>query len=381
MSPLLALVLAVAVLYVVLDLVEHGGEVVNGIMKAGEPLPTLPVRSMSQAVVDLGIYYGIRGLGMVFDLMPVLLLIAGVFAVWAMVRNNEHLIFKSSGTPLQRAFLPIVLLAVGLSLVISALREFVMPRLVMERDRLKPLVYHRSPRPKSLAGVAMDEQGRLVVYEIARYVNNALTCEGVRIYLPGESAGGRLPRLEADRAVWDPAHSRWDLKTAVRRPGEGKDGEAIYADYGLLFVPQTVKGDPLDDRARFLMQKAPHWAGQLTPGFLESQDLGPSVMRLGELLAASDRPAYRSELWRRGFEWLTGLLLLMVALPLIVRLEVTSLLLGIGWCIVCGAVYVGLILATTEAAREEVAPAWFPVLPHAVFLVLGVWRYAFRTET
>ncbi len=69
-----------------------------------------------------------------------------------MVRNNEHVIFKSAGTRLQKAFQPILLSAITLSLGVLFVREYVMPSLLLEVDRLKPLVYHRGPKGKSMAG-------------------------------------------------------------------------------------------------------------------------------------------------------------------------------------------------------------------------------------
>jgi lipopolysaccharide export LptBFGC system permease protein LptF len=362
-------------------MMDRGAEVVSGIASAGQPLAEFTARSIPRALLDVCVYYGIRALGMIFDLMPAMLLIAGVFAVTIMVRNNEHIILKSSGRPLQRAFMPLVALAAALSLGITALREFAMPTLILERDRLKPLVYHRSARPKSLSGAATDDQGRTVLYEIARYMHNLRTCEGLRMYVPALSSGGRLARLEADRAVFDPETACWKLQTRIREAGATPTTPPAHADYGILYLPEPLPGDPQDQPARFVCQHVASWKGQLTPAFLGSQDLGPSVMGLMELWQARDRPTYCSELWRRGSEWLTGALLLMVTIPLLVRQEVTSTLIGIGWCILYGAAYVGLILAATGAAREEVVCAWSPLLPHGAYLLLGVWRYGYRMET
>ena len=119
----------------------------------------------------------------------------------------------------------------------------------------------------------------------------------------------------------------------------------------------------------------------MTPAFLESQDLGPSVMRFGELWAAREAPAFRSELWRRCSEWLIGLLLLMVTIPLLVGHQTRSLLLAVSWCIVYGVCYLAPYLLIVEGARQGWVAAWFPVLPHLVFLGLGVWRYTVKMET
>jgi lipopolysaccharide export LptBFGC system permease protein LptF len=362
---------------------------VVGVVKAHEPLEGLEIRTVPQAMLDAVVFYFIRGTDLIFLLMPILLLIAGVLAVVIMVRNNEHLIFKSSGTPLQRAFLPLVLIAAAASLGVSALREFIMPRLVVERDRLKPLVYHRSPKPKSMAGVAQDAGGEPVFFEIARYSHNLKVCEGLHLYLPHQAVNGRLPRLEADRAVWDGESERWrllSLNADVNANGselaaDSRGRQARYATGGWLYRPETAPGDPLDEPARFTCKSVEYWSGQMTPAFLESQDLGPSVMRFSELWAARDVPSFRGELWHRCSEWLIGFLLLMVTIPLLVGHQTRSLLLAVGWCVVYGACYVGPYFLIVGAARQGYVAAWFPVLPHLAFLVLGVWRYTLKMET
>jgi lipopolysaccharide export system permease protein len=384
-APLLVLAVGVGMLYVALDLVEHGNEVVVGIVKAHEPLEGLEARGVPRAMLDVVVFYLIRGAGLVFDLMPILLLIAGVLAVVIMVRNNEHLIYKSCGTRLQRAFRPLVLIAALVSLLVSAAKEFVMPGLVMERDRLKPLVYHRGPKPRSTAGVAQDARGEPVLFEVARYSHNLKVCEGLYLYLPRQAVNGRLPRVEADRAVWDEENARWRLfllnADGSELATDSRGRQTRYAPGGRFYQPETVPGDPLDEPARFSCRSVEFWSGQLTPAFLESQDLGPSVMRIGELWAARDGASFRSELWRRCSEWLIGFLLLMVAIPLLVAQQTRSLLLAVGWCVVYGACYLGPYLLSVEAARLGYVSAWFPVLPHLAFLVLGVWRYTVKMET
>lgn len=393
LSPMLVLCVAMGAFCVVLDLAEHGGEVIEGVRKAGQPLQGLDARSIPKAVVDVLVYYGIRSLSMVFYLMPLVLLISALLVVYHMARDNEHLIFKSSGTRLQRAFMPLLLASLGISLLVTALREVVMPELILERDRLKPLIYHRGARPKSITGTARDANGQTFVFEIARYETSRHLCEGVRLYFPGRSVAGRLVRMEADAMQWDPAAEEWILKTEVPEGGtvslDSQGREVRYADYGLQHFPEPVPGDPQDDPARYVLNQINRWTGQLTPSFIDGQEVGPSVVRATELWSARYRPEFRAELWRRGCDWLTGLVLVLGCIPLLLGREGSSRGLGIVLCIVYGATYLMLSIVIPELTRSGLPepfapmtpPAWIPVLPHVVFMGLGSWGYFRHMET
>ncbi len=381
MLPLLAVSLAVGVLIVLLDLLEHGNEVVRGITLANKPLLWLEKRNLFEAFWDVGVYYGIRAVDTLFYLLPALILLAGVLAVTVMVRNNEHLIAKSSGTRLQRVFLPILLLCAIFSVGASLVRETIMPDMIMRRDQLKPYIYHRSPKSKSLAGQSENEHGETVIFEISQYSRNLHRCEGLRIYLPeGAPEGQFIPRLLADSAIWDQDQRKWILRT-VHKGGAITDqsfngSQTRYNPYGLKRISHPDEPG--------LKQKdiiVPEWSGQLSPAFLESKQLGPAVMPFTELMELSHYPEFASELWRRPFDWLTGILLLMVCIPLLASQEVKSPFVGIAKCITFGALYLGLNMGVSEAARQELIFSAAPILPHLFFLGLGVWQYFFRMET
>jgi len=213
-GPLFVVLLVVAVLLTSLDLVEHGSDVIEGVLKARDPLPGLLARTETAAVLDIGAYYCIRALEIICDLLPLLVLLAGVLCITALVRNNEHLIFKSSGVPLQRAFRPIIIVSLVLSLAVAALRETAMPSLIMTRDYLRPLVYRRIPLPTALALVTLDAQGRQVLFQMSQY--NSLKREGKNLRVYQVTERGRMPLILADRAHWN--GRAWQLETEPPSP-------------------------------------------------------------------------------------------------------------------------------------------------------------------
>lgn len=401
LAPLLAVALAIGVFIITLDLVEHGNDVVKGVLRADAPVAG-PPRSVPQAMLDVVVYYAIRAMSIMFDFMPVQILIAGGLAVAVMVRNNEHVIFKSSGTRLQRVFLPMLLVAGALSVGVTLLRESVMPHLLMEVDRLKPLVYHKNAKTRAMAGQTRDADGRLVIYETALYNRNKHECEFLRIYYidPEAMTGGRIARVTADRARWDREDDCWRMETiaaetgggsaapGLRKPQPPAEGEKAapkevrYEAHGYRIDPEPTD-DPLGLHAnRFVAHKLGKWRGTLSPSFLDSENLGPGVVRLSDLWAMCDhKPKFLSELWRRGFEWLAGILLLMLSIPLLVGSQVRSLLMSVAWCVVIGATYLTLTIAVAELAHQQILPSWAPMLPHVAFLAIASLQYGWRMET
>ncbi|MCY3019283.1 MAG: LptF/LptG family permease, partial [Planctomycetota bacterium] len=399
LGPLLVVVLVVASLLTALDLVEHGTDVLEGVMKAREPLPGAPARTEGQAVLHVVTYYGIRALEMTCDLLPLLVLVAGVLCVTALVHNNEHLILKSSGLRLQRAFRPMLCVALVFSVAVAVLRETAMPGLIMTRDVLRPLVYRRAPAPTALALPTLDDQGRQVLFQMSQYASSRKEGKNLRVF--ELTKDGRMPVITADRAFWN--GQAWQLETIPPPPaigrgsskdkGDGKDkptGAPPRAPlpYGYLVSPE-VEASPAGAGQEYggirpvhtTKSKVTEWRGAMTPAFLESERLGPGVMSMADLEAASRvKPELKVEWWRRVTEVAMGLFLLWLAIPLLVS-ERRGPVWGVGFSIAFGAAYWGLNMACAEGARQARLPVWSPVLVAALFLVLGLWQYYHRMET
>ncbi|HYF52528.1 MAG TPA: LptF/LptG family permease [Planctomycetota bacterium] len=408
--PLLVVLITVAALFTALDLVEHGGEVLDSIMRAGEKRAGVEARATTTAVLDVMTYYAIRALEVVCDLLPLLILLAGVLCVFTLVRSNEHLILKSSGVRLQRAFRPIIILTLIVSAGVTVLRETIMPELIMQRNFLKPLVYHRNPAPTALALHTTDLNGSPVLFQMSQYSSGQRAGRDLRVYLLGERREGRIPAIVADQAVW--TGDAWQLKTDLSRaarsplaalssgnenkpPAEATDAsgkkaapDANIVNYGFLIRTDasgeeqaafTVPDKQPPKKPRMTM---PEWRGGVTPSLIESDRLGPAVMSLRELRAASEvKREYAVEFYRRAFEVFMAVFLLWTSLPLLLKEETRHQFLGIGLSIVVAAAYWGLNVGCAEAARENILPLWGILIPHAIFMGLGVWNFYFSMET
>lgn len=391
--PLLIVLFSVGALFTALDLVEHGGEVIDGVLRANDPLAGLPARSELHAILDVLTFYCIRALEITCDLLPLLLLLAGVLCVSVAVRNNEHLILKSAGIPLQRAFRPIIWITIIFSFAVILIRETLMPDLIMRRDYLKPMVYHRSASPTALALHTIDANGKSVLFEMSQYSSAEQKGINFRVYLLSGKIKGRTPMIVADHARWDDQDHGWRLSmdspngnTAFHSGAASTSGSGLVA-HGYLFEPEVDKsiGVTTQEEVRVvknIKKPMPLWRGAITPSFLESDRLGMGVMRLDELRAASAvKPELGIEWWRRVSEGAMGVFLLWMVIPLLLREEARGPLIAVASSILLGALYWGLNMSCVEIARKNMLPVWAPVLPHALFLLVGLRRFYIKMET
>ena len=387
--PLLVVMVTLSSIFTALDLAEHGSDVIEGIVMADQPNPGVLERSKGQAVMDAVSYYGICSLGWVCDLLPAIVLIAGLACIFVLIRNNEHLIVKSAGLPLQRAFRPIIILTVLFSAAVTVVRQTVMPPLLMHKDYLKPLVFHRAPVPNAIALYTVDEQNKPVIFEMSEYTSATRSGKDLRIFLLDPS-GKRIPCIVADIATWD-GHA-WKLQTdpnkVADQPGVRKirqQEDLPLKEYGYYIAPDEEEGAPDAAPTRQLSDpKTPltTWRGTVTPALLESDRLGTGVMRLGELAAASQlKKEFAVEWWRRVSEVLMSVVLLWTAVPLLLSEESSGPLAGIGWSILISAAYCALNMIFVNAANGFTLPVWAPVIPHLGFLCAGFTRYYIRMET
>ncbi len=382
--PLLIVLLTLVSVITAFDLAEHGGDVVEGIVRAGDPNPGVPVRARTQAIVDAVSYYGICALSQICDLLPLVILVAGLLCVFVLIRNNEHLIMKSAGLPLQRAFRPVMILTLLFSAAVTLVRETVMPQLLMQRDYLKPLVYHRTPSPNAIALYTVDADKHPVVFEMSEYTSASQSGKDLRVFLLDPS-GKRIPSIVADIASWN--GTGWRLQTDPNKALEAqkhKQNNKVtkvlpLIEHGFYINPE-MEGEA-DEASNEVVQvrntKTPLavWSGTVTPSFLESERLGSGVMRLSELNEASGiKSKFAVDWWRRVSEVLMGLLLLWTAIPMLLD-ETRGPLAGIGYSILAALAYWVLNILFEEGAKSLLLPLWAPLFPHLIFLVIGRQKF------
>ncbi len=426
LAPLLVVILSIAGLVTAFDLIEHLTEIIDGIRHSTEPMGSLPIRTQAEALRDVFAFYGIQAIDYSLDLVPFEVLIAGMMCAMVLVRNQEHLILKSSGVRLQRALRPAILFAFLACASVTVVREMWMPELMLHRDFLKPQVYHRNSQPSSLALYTLDENKQPLLFEMGSY--NFATKQGrdMHVYLLGEQKNRRIPQLVADVVKWNAGREGWELFTdpAVQEqklleqaagPFGGKDKEKDKekdakknkgpetASKDLKPGGQRIEDDNLDLKATYtnpgaMPSIAKHktrvdfWKGPVDPKYIDNDRLGAKVMRLNELKKLSEfKPELMVDWYRRIGEFAMGFLLLWLALPLMLSDSAGSAVTSIAYSTLIAAFYYGFCEAAKKLGVDGTVitlfthslkvPVWAPLIPHCIFFVIGFIQFYWRMET
>lgn len=189
------------ILFTLVDLLEHMGSLVDNAATTGEALR----------------YYLYKAAWIVDIVLPIAMLMATLFSVGQMARYLELTALFAAGWSLLKVTRPLIALAVVMSLLSLAWREFVLPTANVNRERVWEVDIHGRPetiRPtQNIALTGPD--GRL--YYARRYDPATSQLTGLKIV---SRQGARVTeRVDAARAEWDGAH--WTLFDGTRRVFDG----------------------------------------------------------------------------------------------------------------------------------------------------------------
>ncbi|MEI6233963.1 MAG: LptF/LptG family permease [Planctomycetota bacterium] len=428
--PLITVIVCIAGLVTAFDVIDHLSEITDGIRLSAEPLGALPIRTQTEAIRDVIALYSIQALDFTLEYLPLWVLVAGLMCAMVLVRNQEHLILKSSGIRLQRAMRPAIILALLACGSVTLIRELYMPELILHRDFLKPQVYHKNSQPSSLALYVVDENKKPILFEMGSYNFASRQGKDLHIYFLGEEKNGRIPQLVADVAIWDNARQGFNLfmdpveremallKLAASGPfGGGKDKTTDKEKEGKNKAPVAAKStalipggqrrdtDTAIDMAAIggknaaslpltatRITRVDFWQGPMNPKYIDSERLGVKVMRLDELKKNSEyKPELMAEWYRRVSEFAMGFILLWCALPLMLSDSTHSPVTSIAFSTLLAAVYWIMCMACAKLGADGASftlfayvikfPIWAPIIPHCFFFIVGFIQFYFRLET
>ena len=302
------------------------------------------------------------------ELTPYVVLLAAMFTVSKMQRDNELLCLTASGVSVLRVLRPLFVVAVGLSLLYVANREFVIPQLLenlVEGDTVmasrNPDVLYRFQRRDRLGN-------EIVIREYHVFAKQMLDVN-ITTYYPEEEGRRHIParQIYAREGYWrrdTDGQERWLLsqgtvafyqpdRSATNRPllRFGEDGFRIR-------------------RAEEKPQTETEMASDLLPRHIRSHSEEMeyySTGRLAEL--AREYPALAdlaTSYHRRFASPVAVIVLLMLGLPFALRGYGTSVFarLGIG-VFLCFVYYVADALCLSLGVQGTLPPAaaaWLPVL-------------------
>jgi lipopolysaccharide export system permease protein len=319
-------------------------------------------KGLTPVVKRIGTYYGYKVFQIFDRLCEAIVLLAGMFTVAWMQRNNEQVPLLSAGVSTRRIVAP-VLGCACLTLTLAVLnQELMIPhiadQLTLERDdpagnRELPVRGHFEPNDIHIEGDTAVRQGR--------------TVRNFRCVIP-ESLAGNLLHLTAEEAHYIPGalphQGKWELtgtQPADLEPIRDKGDTPILEvrDSGRYYLyTRSVDFDALT--------RNPNWYLLASTTRLYEELQRPESTRL-----ASMAVLFHTRLTRP----VLGILLVFLGLSVILRDQNRNVIISSGLCLVlCGVFFAACYTCKMLGDNDYLNPAlaaWLPVLcfgPHALVL-------------
>jgi lipopolysaccharide export system permease protein len=309
------------------------------------------------SILRICTYYGYK-ISQIFDrLAEAIVLLAAMFTVAWMQRNNEQMPLLSAGVSTRRIVAPILLCAFFMLGLTVVNQEFVIPRiadkLALDRD---------DPGGQKSVAVRAAYESNGIHIEGDRAMRRDFTVVPFRCMIP-ETLGGTMIHLTALEAHYvpgpGPRQGGWEL--VGTRPA---DADAIS---GILDVKDSYRYFLHTREVDFeALTRNPNWFLLASTSQLHQELQRPESTRL-----ASMAVLFHMRLTRP----ILGIVLVLLGLSVILRDQNRNVIVSSGMCLVlCGVFFATCYACKMLGDNEYINPAlaaWLPVLffgPHALVL-------------
>jgi lipopolysaccharide export system permease protein len=332
-------------LYIVVDLFMHLDDFV-----------TNNARGLKDIIVRVSAYYGYR-IPQLFDrLCEAIVLLAAMFTVAMMQRNNEHLPMLSAGVPTQRIVAPVLGCACFMICLSVLNQELLIPKIgwKLNLDR-------NDPDGVREVAVRHGFESNLIHIEGDRADRKEMTVKKFRCAIPETVAGSQI-HITAREAHYvpgkEPQHGTWELKGCTPD--------------NLAAIPDVLE---VKDIGRYVLHtrnvdfesltRDTRWFQNASTLRLYEELQRPESMRLAAIAVL-----FHTRLTRP----LLGMVLVLMGLAIILRDTNRNVILSSGMCVVlCGVFFVACHTCKTLGDYEILGPAlaaWLPVLGFGPFAIV-----------
>jgi lipopolysaccharide export system permease protein len=308
-------------------------------------------------VIRIISWYGYR-IPTFFDrLCEAIVLLAAMFTVAMMQRNNEQVPLLSAGVSTQRIVSP-VLYCAFLMLTLT----------VINQEMLIPRISHKLTFDRSDADGESEVTPRGgfepndIQIEGERAVRKTLTIKKFRVMIP-EKVGGNMLHIIAEEARFhpspgDPPRGKWELTGCSPRNLESIPGVLEVRDDSRYFL--HTKNIDFDALVR-----DPKWFTLASTQRLYQELQRPESTRLAAIAVM-----FHSRLTRP----LLGMVLVLMGLSVILLDQTRNVIISAGFCLVlCGCFFAVVYACKMLGDNEVLSPAlaaWLPVVGFGPFAVV-----------
>ena len=284
--------------------------------------------------------------------LPMAVLLAGLFCMGGLIQRGELLAMKSAGISLYQVVIPLQILALGISILAATMADQVVPRANRARSQIE------QPRrsavgPQSIrVQIALRDTGRRVL-SMREYDAQAL--KGRQVILDKYEGGALAERVRAEEAVWSTAE--WHFMNGDRRVFS--DGKEFYRAFR-VWAAKDVTLTP-EDLVRDVVPEDQMTYSELTDFIHRKSRNGSQTLR--ESVALHMRLAFP----------FANFVIALFGLPLASRMQRTGRPIQIGTCLlICFAFYGCIQLGRAMGWNDVLSPAWGAWGANAIFGAIGI---------
>ena len=284
--------------------------------------------------------------------MPMAVLLGGLFCMGGLIQRGELLAMKAAGVSLYQVVVPLQMLALGVSLCAVGLADQVVPR--ANRARAEIQQPRRSPvSPQAIrVQVALRDTGSRV-FSMAEY--DAIAMEGREVVLDRYKDGTLVERIRSEEVVWE--KSEWHFVEGDIRKFDA-DGESY--KHFRVWIGQGITLRP-EDFARDVLPEEQMTYGELADFIDRQRNNGRQALR--ESVALHMR-------WAFPF---ANFVIALFGLPMASRMRRTGRPVQIGLCLlICFAFYGCIQFGRAMGWNDVVDPLWGAWGANFVFAIIGL---------
>lgn len=277
-------------------------------------------------------YYGLMVPFVFLQVAPFVSVMAAMFAITRLRRNNELVPMIVAGRSVYRIMAPIFVYAAVLAVGMGLVQQYIAPGLADQRARLKELIFDGEDN-REISGTYAAGENRFVTIQDYNIDEKTMKWFDIAILDRDE------PPLYGHDASWDEGRGKF-VYSETRLSSEGG-------------VEEVIREVPAD----------------ITPDVIESQERGPhdlSYSQASYLYAHTGKPQWKVLLHYHLTFPLSNILLLILGLPFVLRHEKRSVLLGMVMAIIICAAYFAFDAVMRNMGDKEilhpVLAAWFGVI-------------------
>jgi len=309
----------------------------------------------AEVIKNIFTYYGLNSTLYFRDFAGFITVIAAVFSLGKMVRNNEFVAMMASGVSLKRLIMPIIVLALMLTALLVADQELIIPSLA---DKLVRSEDDLPGRESYDVWFISDSNGSLICSQRFDVATSTLHSPTILIRKRSEHLNiwQLVGKISAERAVYNYQLGKWELVN-----GRFIKKDAASKAEKIRFFPSDIKPKDIPVRRKSKYKT-----------LLSSR-------QLAELARQKTKIKNLAQLYsQRHFritEPVINLLMLMVCLPILIcrdpKQMKSAVMISFIMAGFCSMVTFTCKMFATEVVFDRVIPELWPWVPVFIFLPIA----------